>query len=524
VAGRWWTLAALVLAVLAVSLDATVLSVALPTLSRALQASETDLQWFQSAYLLALAGAMMPAGFLGDRYGRRTMTLIWLALFACGSAWCAYSSSPASFIAARVLLGAAGAGVVVTAVSVIAVIFPEQERPKAVGIWSAATFLALPAGPILGGWLLSDYWWGWVFLINVPVAVTGLIAVGMIVPESRAARRPALDLPAVAGSIAGFAAVTYGLIEAGRDGWGSGLAWALIAAGLALLGLLGRWEAVLGRRSPGAPMIDMALFRSASFTWGVILAAVAVLAMMGVLFVMPQYFQGVAGADAMGSGLRLLPLAGGLVAGALPASAIARSAGSKLAVAGGFVILTAGLALGALMRPGSGEGFIAAWTAVSGLGMGVALATSYSAALSRLPAERAGAGTGVLQALNKMGAPLGTAILGSVLSSAYLGRLDLARLPVHARAAAGDGIFGGVAAARELGSPALLHAVRAAFVHGTDVALVVSAAIATLGLILALALLPGTRPSAPRTGNPAAGDSRLPAGAVRSANAHEEAA
>src|SRR5271155_5806805 len=176
-ARRWWALAAVSLGVLAVGLDGTVLTVALPTLSKALHASESDLQWFSSGYFLVLAAAMLPAGLLGDRYGRTKVLLISLSLFGAGSAACAYSTSVAEFMAARVLMGLAGAGLIVMAISALTVLFTKQERPKAVGIWAGASFVALPIGPILGGWLLTHYWWGLVFLINVPVIVVGLVAV-----------------------------------------------------------------------------------------------------------------------------------------------------------------------------------------------------------------------------------------------------------------------------------------------------------------------------------------------------------
>src|SRR6516164_1935605 len=201
---RWWALGALVLAVLAVGLDGTILSVALPTLATALHASESDLQWFSSGYLLVLAAAMLPAGLLGDRYGRKKVLLVSLALFGAGSAACAYASSGAAFIAARAVLGLAGAGIIVMALSALTVLFTEQERPRAVGIWAAANFLALPLGPILGGWLLTHYWWGWVFLLNVPVALIGFGATLALVPESRAPQRPGLDPVGIIASTSGL--------------------------------------------------------------------------------------------------------------------------------------------------------------------------------------------------------------------------------------------------------------------------------------------------------------------------------
>src|SRR6516225_9166024 len=345
-AGKWWALGGLTLGVLAVGLDATVLSVALPTLAGSLRASAADLQWFVSAYTLGLAVGLLPGGALGDRFGRKRVMLITLAVFGAGSLACAFAPNAAAFIAARTVLGVSAGFMLPLVLSVVTVMFTDEERPKAVGIWSAANFLALPIGPILGGWMLSHVWWGWVFLMNVPVVVLGLIAVAVLVRESRASRRPPLDPVGVASSVAGLVGVTYGLIEAGQHGWGDPFALASIIAGVVVLAGFFAWERRLSARPDGHPLVDPALFRSRGYTWGVILIAVAVLAMMGMLFTMPQYFQGVAGTDAMGSGVRLLALVGGLVVGAIPADRLARSLGAKLTVAAGFGILAAGLVLG----------------------------------------------------------------------------------------------------------------------------------------------------------------------------------
>jgi MFS transporter, DHA2 family, multidrug resistance protein len=492
---RWWALGAVSLAVLAVGLDGTVLSVALPTLSRALHASESDLQWFSSGYFLVLAAAMLSAGLLGDRYGHKKVLLIALGLFGAGSVACAYSTSVGEFLAARVLLGLAGAGVIVMAISALTVLFSKEERPKAVGVWAAANFLALPIGPILGGWLLTHYWWGWVFLINVPVALVGLAAVAALVPQDRASERPGLDPVGVVASAAGLVSVTYGLIRAGQDGWSDVGALLLIVAGAALLVGFFSWERRVSRRPGGQPLLDLTLFRSASFTWGVILAAVGILAMIGVLFTMPQYFQGVLGTDAMGSGRRLLPLIAGLVVGAVPADRVVSLVGAKVATAAGFVMLALGLLLGARTSVGSSGMFVAVWMGVVGLGVGIALATTSSAALAELSEERSGVGSAVLQAVNKAGGPFGTAILGSVLSSGYLARLDVSGLPASAAAAARQSIFGGMAVAQRIGSASLLESVQTAFVHGMDQALVVSAGIAVAGVMLALIFLPRTNAS-----------------------------
>jgi EmrB/QacA subfamily drug resistance transporter len=487
---KWWALGALMLSVLAIGLDGTVLSVAIPTLARSLNATESDLQWFSSGYLLVLAAAMLPMGLLGDRFGRKKVLLASLLLFAVGSAACAYSTTPAQFVAARALLGLAGAGIIVMALSALTVLFSEAERPRAVSVWAAANFLALPIGPILGGWILTNYWWGWVFLINVPVALLGLLAVLALVPESRASERPGLDPVGVLGSTAGLVALTYGLIEAGRNGWTDASALAPIGAGLVLLVAFFFWEAWLGSRPHGQPMIDLALFRSPVFTWGVILAAILGLAMIGVIFTLPQFFQGVQGTDAMGSGLRLLPLIGGLVLGAVPAVRLADLLGAKLTVALGFVLVAAGMFIGARTGVDSDITFIGLWMALTGVGLGITLATAAGRALSELSAERAGVGSAVLQALQKIGGPLGTAILGSVLSTVYIANLTLGALPPAIASVVKQSLFGGLAVAGRLHSAALLGSVRAAFVQGMDASLMVGGGIAIFGLLLALAFMP----------------------------------
>jgi MFS transporter, DHA2 family, multidrug resistance protein len=495
-ARRWWALSAVMLAVLAVGLDLTVLSVALPTLAGALKATESDLQWFSSGYALVLAALMLPAGLLGDRYGRKRVMLVSLALFASGSLACAYSGSAGEFIAARVLLGFAGAGVVVMAVSALAVLFSEEERPKAVGIWAAANMVAFPIGPILGGWILSHDWWGWVFLMNVPIALLGFLAVAVLVPESSASERPGFDVVGILCSSGGLAALTYGFIEAGQRSWGSPPALAAMVVGAAVIAAFFVWERLLDRRPRGQPLVDLSLFRSASFTWGVILFAVLTLALVGLLFTMPQYFQGVMGTTAEGSGIRLLPAVGGLIVGLLPAAKIAKRLGAKVTVAAGFAVVGAALGLGSTTSISSGEGFAALWMTLAGVGTGLTMATAASAALGELSEERAGVGSGVLQALKNTGAPLGTAILGSALASAYLSHLHLGGLPSLAAQVARQSIFGGVAVAAQLHSAALLTSVRTAFVHGMDVALVVSVGFAVGGFVLALLFLP-SHPEAP---------------------------
>lgn len=481
---------AITLAVMAAGLDATVLSLALPTLTNALHASESQLQWFVTGYTLALAVAMLPSGLLGDRFGRKRVMLAALALFGMGSVACALSTSPEELILARVELGLAGAALTVMALSAVTVLFPEEERPRAVGIWSAANFLALPLGPILGGWMLANFWWGWVFLINVPVVLVGLLAIALLMPESRSAERPGLDLIGLLTSSAGLSSLMYGLIQAGENGWGSAGAIVPMAAAAALLASFVLWEARLTERPGGKPLIDLGLFHSGPFTWGIILAGFAVFGLFGALFALPQYFQAVLGTDAQGSGLRLLALIGGMVAGAVPADRIVARIGPKLTAAIGFTVLAVGMAAGGTMTADSGDGFIAAWTFTVGVGAGICLSTAAAAALNQLSAERSGVGSALMQTVTKLGPAFGAAILGSVLNSTYQAQLYLQGLPGPAAEAARRSVFAGIAVAHQLHSPALLDSVRTSFVTGMDYGLRVSAAIALVGAALALAFLP----------------------------------
>ncbi len=215
-ARRWWALIAISASVLVVGLDLTVLSLALPVLSVQLHASTTDLQWFSAAYSLVLAAALLPAGLLGDRVGRKKMLLIALAVFGASSVACAMARSPAELIAARAVLGLGAAVILPMSIAVLPVLFTEEERPKAIAVVMGATFIGFPVGPLLGGWLLDNFWWGSVFLINVPVVVLALIAVATLMPESRGARSSRIDLPGIALSSLGLASLTYGFIRAGR--------------------------------------------------------------------------------------------------------------------------------------------------------------------------------------------------------------------------------------------------------------------------------------------------------------------
>jgi EmrB/QacA subfamily drug resistance transporter len=479
-------LAALVPVALALNFDVTVLSLALPTLAGSLHATTSDLQWFATGYMLVFAAAMIPGGMLGDRYGRKRLLLVALAVFGLGSLACAYSPSPGWFLASRLLLGLGAALATPLTIGVLPALFDEKERQKALAAVMGATMLAYPLGPIFGGWMLTRFWWGWVFLLNLPVVALAACCVVVFLPETRSSERSRIDTVGVGLSSAGLAVVSYGVIEAGVHGWGNRPALVEMLAGLALLGIFVWWE-----RRVAAPLLDLRLFRSRGFTWGTILATVVSFALIGLFFAEPLYFQEVLGADAMGSGILLLPMIGGMLVGMGVGAKLAIRLGARLAVAGGFGFVAAGLALGATTSLAHGSGFASLWLAIVGFGTGFAMPTTINAALGALTADQAGVGSGSVQALRMVGSSFGAAILGSILNAAYRDRLELAGVPAAAAHAARDSVTAGTAAAAQLHSPGLLRTVQAAYVHGLDMTLLVSAAIAAGGVVLALAFLPG---------------------------------
>ncbi len=495
---RWWALIALAVSSVAIGLDVTVLNLALPTLAVKLHAGSGDLQWFVDAYTLVFAAVILPAGLAGDRYGRKRWLLGGLVLFGLASVLCAFSGSVAALIAARALLGLAAAVVTALSVSVLPVMFTQEERPTALAILFGSAMLAYPIGPLLGGWLLTNYWWGWVFLINVPIVLLALYAVGRFLPESRSERRPRLDVPGVAISSVGLAALTYGVIEAGQHGWGYGRALVGMLGGVVVLISFWAWERHLSARDGGEPLVDLTLFRSRGFSAGTALATLSTLVMFGLLYAMPQYFREIAGTTAMGAGARLLPTIGGLLVGLLIATALQRSpehSNAKLAAGVGFVVMSAGVAIGTGTAVHSHEAFIAMWFAIVGFGLGFVLPTTMNAALGAISAERSGVGSALIMALRFVGATIGVAVLGTILNDGYRGRLEQARLPAGAAHVARQGVVDGVALAEHVRSPALLDTVRSAFVHGLDLTLLACAGIGVAAVVIAVLALPARAPS-----------------------------
>jgi MFS family permease len=360
--------------------------------------------------------------------------------------------------------------------AVLTVLFDPAERPRAMSVWVTASALGIPLGPLLGGWLLDNFWWGSVFLVNVPVVVAGVVATVRWLPESHGDRGRRCDPLGIALSTGGLVVLTYGIIETQA---------VVIVAGLVLLAGFGWWQ-----RRAATPMVDLALFRSPAFIRGGILATVASFALLGLLFALPQRFAEVDGQDALGAGLRLLPVIGGLVIGARLAERLSRQFGARAVIAGGLLLIAGGSFLGMLTGPRTGYAFIAVWITLTGLGLGLAMPPSLNMALGALSPEHSGIGNAVLQALRQVGGAIGVAVLGSVLSDAYRDRL--------AGVGAGgvrDSVSAGVATARRIGDAALLDAVRAAYAHGMGRSLLVAGIVALFGAGLALAFRPAAEPA-----------------------------
>ena len=380
ITGRWWALSALALSMLTLGLDATVLNVALPTLATELDASTSQLQWFVASYTLVLGALIIPMGSLGDRFGRKRLLLAGLALFGAASAACAFADSAGVLIAARALQGIGGAAMMPLSLAMLPVLFQDrEERTRAMGIWVTCSAIGLPLGPIVGGWLLNHFAWGAVFLINVPLVAVGLLALTVYLPETRSERTQPLDGAGIVLSSTGLVAVIYGLIEAGQDGWTSTSVLAPILAGVALLAAFVAWE----RRSTH-PLVDLELFSNRDFTIGTALATVANVALFGLLFVMPQYFQDVGGSDPLGTGLRLLPMIGGMIVATRIGPMLIKRVGSRFVIIAGLALSAAALGLAATTDLDTGYAFAACWITLLGAGIGLTLPASMATAMGAL--------------------------------------------------------------------------------------------------------------------------------------------
>ncbi|MFF9626030.1 MFS transporter [Streptomyces griseosporeus] len=485
--GRWLALSVLVLAVLLVAVDATVLGLATPYISEDLRPSGTQLLWIGDVYSFVIAGLLVSMGSLGDRIGRKRILLCGATAFGAISVLNAYATTPELMILARALLGVAGATLMPATLALIRNLFHDpRERSLAVGIWGATASAGTAVGPIVGGFLLEHFWWGSVFLINLPVMAV-LVLVGIrLLPESRNPRPGPWDLASVVLSLVGMIGLVYAVKEAATHGF----SWATLAVGL--LGAAALSGFVRRQLTLPAPLLDMRLFRSRGFSGAVLADLLTIFGLSGLVFFLSQYLQLVQGRRPFEAGLAELPAAVGAVAAGLVAGRAARRFSVRTVVSGGLAAV--GLALAALTMLGEGTGYpvLGAALLVVGVGAGLSFTVTADVILAGVPKDQAGAASAVSETAYELGAALGIAVLGSIVTGAYRDFTAPAGTPAEAH----ESLGGAVEAAHALPAgtaDALLSSAREAFVHGLSLAVGAGAAVLLAAAAAAWFMLRGQR-------------------------------
>ena len=513
---RWPVLAVLCVSLLLVSLDNTILNVALPEIVRAMRATSSQLQWIVDAYAVVFAGLLLVFGSTGDRVGRKWVFLAGLIVFGSGSALSAFSGSPHRLIAARAVMGIGAAAIMPSTLSILTNVFTTaSDRARAIGIWSGTTGLGVAIGPIVGGWLLAHYWWGSVFLVNVPIAAIGLVAAAWVVPNSKNphAKRP--DPLGAVLSTAGMGLLLWGIIEAPNKSWVAPEVLGTIMAGVAVLAGFVAWE----HRSDH-PMLELTFFRSRRFSVAMASMGMVIFALMGALFLLTQYLQFSLGYSALETGVRVGPIALLLLVFAPLSPLLVRKVGTKPVVFSGMGIIAAGLAL--LSRTTVHGSYLDAIPALVclGVGTGLAFAPCTESVMGSLPPEQAGAGSGTNSSALQVGGAMGVAVLGSLLNTRYQDRIEPVlvhhAVPVPVAHLITGSLGGALAVAQAVGGAlgsALAAVARLAFVSGMDLALTVGAAVVGMSALVTLVLLPNRADSRPdgsgsRARSPSAGSER----------------
>ncbi|GGU59450.1 MFS transporter [Streptomyces daghestanicus] len=488
-ANRWAVLVVLCVSLLLVALDATVLHVAVPAVTEDLRPGPIELLWIVDVYPLVCASLLILFGTLGDRVGRRRVLLLGYALFGVASALAACADSAPVLIAARALLGAGGAMIMPATLSLLREVFPDRrERALAIGVWSAVAAVGAAIGPLLGGFLLEHFWWGSVFLVNIPLMLAALPVGRLLLPESRGADQGPWD---VGGALLAAAGLFGAVLGVKRLGGGEPVVSALtvvpLLGGAALLTLFVRRQ-----RGRAHPLVDLTMFRRPAFVTSVGCIVLAMLALVGLELIAAQYLQLVLGLSPLETGLRLLPLTFAAMAAGLAGARLLRRFGPRRTVCFGFC-LTAGAVL--LL---TGLGRADAWAlmlggfVLLGFGLETTLFGAYESMLSEAPPEQAGGAAAIGETSYQLGAGIGIALLGTVMNAAYapgLARVD--GVPAWASAAAGRSLGEAYEVAARLGGPggaALRSAAAGAYVHGLHVTLLVSAGLLLLGAGMALRL------------------------------------
>ncbi|MET0494509.1 MAG: MFS transporter [Actinoplanes sp.] len=488
----------LVFAAVLIWIDTSILGIALESLAdprTGLDATPGQLQWAVGAYSLLFATALFAAGALGDRYGHRTILVLGLLCFGAASVWAAWAGCATSLILARGLMGLGGAMMMPTSMAIIGVTFPPERRAGAIAAWSASSGVGVALGPLLGGVLVDHFWWGSVFLVNLPVVVFALIGIALAVPNPRQARRRRPDPAGLLLSTAGLALLTYGLIEAGQDtGWSSPRVWGTALAGLVLLAgfTVLQWRV-------REPSFDPRLFRNGRFSAGNVAMAALFFAITGQMFFGNFYLQGARGMSALATGLTFLPGALGVALGSALGARLARRYGVGLV--SGIGLLVVGLMFLANLGYGLHTSLVLICTVglVSGLAMGCAIAPTVAAVIAVLPPDRMGAGSAINNTVRQVGSVLGIALLGTILATAYRNRIEpaLAALPQPAREAASASAEHTRAVADALHRPELTDAANRAFITAMHLTAASAAIAALLGGLLLLVAFRKRRSPAP---------------------------
>jgi EmrB/QacA subfamily drug resistance transporter len=489
-------LLALCAAALLINIDVTIVNVALPSLVRELGATTTNLQWIVDAYTLVFAALILAAGSLSDRLGRKGVLLAGLAVFASGSLAGSLSTSASQLIAARAFMGIGAAAIFPSTLSLIANVFTERaERAKAIGLWGATTGVGVAAGPIVGGWLLEQFWWGSVFLFMVPLAALVALGVARFVPTSRDPSVPPIDWYGLVLSCAAMGTIVFGIIQAPEWGWASGATLTTFAIGLALVATFIAVEARVDR-----PMLDVGLFRNPRFSAASGSITISFFSLAGFSFLVTQYFQFAHGYSPFETGVRLLPVASSIAIAAVVGTKLAVRVGNKAVVASGLALWGIALLWISTVSVSTSYLEIVGQMILGGGGLGLITAPATEAILGAVPTEKAGVGSAVNDATRLFGAALGVAVIGSVAASLYANRLGTTLppdLPQQAATAAKGSVGGALIAAQSLhaaGLTSTAHALSAAaigaFLHSLAGSLRLAAAIALGGSAMAAAFLP----------------------------------
>jgi EmrB/QacA subfamily drug resistance transporter len=481
----------LVVCLLVVVLDHTILNVALRVLADPVQglgASQVELEWSVNSYTLAFAGLLFMFGVLADRYGRRRFLAIGLLLFGVASLVSAYAQDPGQLIAARAVMGVGGAAIMPATLSIISQVFDPRERGRAIGVWAGAVGIGVAIGPITGGFLLENFWWGSIFLVNLPVAVAGVTLVYLLIPETRDPNPARLDVLGVLLSVLGLVALVYGIIDGGEHGFGRPVIWLLIGGGLAaLLGFVA-WE-----RRISYPSLDVRLFRNPRFSTAAGVIALTFFAALGVFFFMAFFLQLVRDYNPLQAGILLLPFALAQLIFAPRSAAMVTRFGAKAVCAFGLSLTALALFGWVFMGQHTPIWLVCLLFLVQGIGMAHVMPPAMESILSTLPRERAGVGSAVANTVRQVGGAMGIAALGAVVMAVYRGQIGpaLEPLPAAARTEAAESIAGAHAVADRLSLAGLAESANAAFITAMHTAAVISGIIATIAVLVVLRWLPG---------------------------------